>query len=171
MYVSLSCEDRDVGGLGREGALGKAADGERHAGQRALWRPLADEDVLERAEVVDGAAVDAVVDVDDARVVGGRREVARDVVGQAGEHGFEQRRIPEGAERAVVLGLQDAIGARDVAHHAEQHEVVVAEPLEQAARAVGDLRRRRHAPRARAPAACHRGLHRREVGRPPGTRS
>ena len=131
---------RDVLRLGGERALGQAAEQQRRRLERAVGAPLADHDVVDRLEMVDGLGVGAVVDVDDALVGRGRAQVRALHLHQAGEDDGQQRRILEHAQRGGGVGVRLAVGPEGVALDAEHHVVVGHQPVEERPRRVGLLR-------------------------------
>ncbi len=131
---------RHVLRLGGERALGQPAEQQRGGQQGALRAPLADDDVVDRLEVVDGLGVGAVVDVDDALVLGDRPQVRPLHLHQAREDDRQQRRILEHAERGGGVGVRLAVGAEGVTLDAQDHVVVGHQPVEEGARGVGVLR-------------------------------
>ena len=99
-------EERDRLRLRGERALGQAAEQEGRGLEPAVGAPLPDDDVVDRLEVVDGARVVPEVDVDDPVVVVRDREVPLLLVHDAREDDVQESRLPERAERGVVVGLE-----------------------------------------------------------------
>ena len=127
----LLLHQRHVLRFGREGALRKAASQQRGGGNRSVRLPLANDNVVDRLEMMNRLCPWTVVDVDDAVVTGRGPQLGRLRLHQSREHDREQSWILEHAQRARLIRVRLAIGPELVAKQPEHHEVVGPEPVEE----------------------------------------
>ncbi len=131
--VLLLLEDRDpVGALG-EGPAGEPAEEQGEALQLPVLAPLAQREVLDRLEVVDGRGAGAEVEVQDAVVARLGVQVRLDVLHHAGEDDGEEGGVGEGSVRGLVHAARPAVRPHRVGHRAHEDVVLVEQPLQEGA--------------------------------------